>query len=72
MRAHENITVPIYIGTSWSIQGLHNCGTLGAFGAVSSKHRWLEVHGHKECEHYEHYYKPSVFRASTSTKDHPG
>jgi hypothetical protein len=47
-----NITVPIYIGGSWSTQGLHSRGTLGAFSAVSSTHRWLEVHGRKEWEHY--------------------
>jgi predicted acyl esterase len=48
----SQIKVPMYVGSSWSTQGLHNRGTQEGFKQSSSKHKWLEVHGRKEWEYY--------------------
>ena len=48
----SNIKVPMYVGASWSTQGLHNRGTLEGFRQSSSKDKWLEIHGRKEWEYY--------------------
>ena len=47
-----NIKVPMFVGASWSTQGLHNRGTLEGFKQAGSKDKWLEVHGRKEWEYY--------------------
>ncbi len=49
---HADIHVPMYVGASWSTQGLHNRGTIQAFRDASSKHKWIEIHGRKEWETY--------------------
>jgi predicted acyl esterase len=47
-----DIRVPMYVGASWSTQGLHNRGTLEGFRQASSKDKWIEIHGRKEWETY--------------------
>lgn len=46
------IEIPAYVVASWSDQGLHARGTLAAFEQLSSKHKFLEVHGRKKWETY--------------------
>jgi len=48
----EKIEVPMYVGTSWSTQGLHTRGCLEGFRQSASEYKWLEVHGRKEWEYY--------------------
>ena len=49
------IEVPAFIVASWSDHGLHTRGTLEAYKAISSKEKWLEVHGGKK---WGYYYDP--------------
>lgn len=49
------VTVPAYIVASWSDQGLHTRGTLEGFKRISSRHKWLTVHGRKK---WQYYYQP--------------
>ena len=51
----ESIETPAYIVASWSDQGLHTRGTLEVFKRISSKQKWLDVHGQKK---WAHYYRP--------------
>lgn len=51
----EAIDVPAYVVASWADQGLHTRGTLEAYKRISSKQKWLEVHGQKK---WAHYYRP--------------
>ncbi len=48
----SKIEVPAYVVASWSDQGLHTRGTLEGFKQMSSKHKWLEVHGRKKWEYF--------------------
>jgi uncharacterized protein len=48
----EAIRAPAYVVASWSDQGLHTRGTLEVFKRISSRHKWLEVHGQKKWAHY--------------------
>jgi predicted acyl esterase len=48
----SRIEVPAFVIASWSDQGLHTRGTLEAFNAISSEHKFLEVHGRKKWAHY--------------------
>jgi predicted acyl esterase len=48
----SKITVPAFITASWSDQGLHTRGTLEAFKKISSKDKWLRVHGRKKWQDY--------------------
>jgi predicted acyl esterase len=48
----SKITVPMYVGASWSTQGVHTRGTLEGFRQASSEKKWLEIHGRKEWETY--------------------
>jgi len=48
----SDIKVPLYAGTSWSTQGLHERGTIEGFEQASSTYKWLEIHGRKEWEYY--------------------
>lgn len=50
--ALETITVPAYVAASWPDHGLHTRGTLLGFEAISSPHKWLEVHGRQKLEWY--------------------
>ena len=46
------IKVPAYIVADWGDQGLHTRGTLLGFETISSKDKWLEVHGRKKWQYY--------------------
>jgi hypothetical protein len=48
----SRITVPMYVGASWSCQGLHTRGTIEGFRQASSAQKWIEIHGRKEWETY--------------------
>ena len=48
----EAIEAPIFIVASWSDQGFHTRGTLEAYKRVSSKQKWLDVHGRKKWAYY--------------------
>jgi uncharacterized protein len=48
----SKIEVPAYVVASWSDQGLHTRGTLEGFKRISSKQKWLEVHGQKKWEYF--------------------
>jgi len=51
----SRITVPAYVVASWTDQGLHTRGTLEGFKRMSSKQKWLEVHGRKK---WAYFYEP--------------
>ncbi|HWL46907.1 MAG TPA: CocE/NonD family hydrolase [Sphingomonadaceae bacterium] len=51
----EAIETPAYVVASWSDQGLHTRGTIEAYRRISSREKWLEVHGQKK---WAHYYRP--------------
>jgi len=53
----SKITVPAFVVASWTDQALHTRGTLEGFKKISSKEKWLMVHGRK---------KWSVFHAQES------
>ena len=44
--------VPAFVVASWSDQGLHLRGTLEAFNRISSRQKWLVIHGRKKWENY--------------------
>lgn len=48
----SNITVPAYIVADWGDFGLHTRGVLNGFAGISSKQKWLEVHGRKKWQYY--------------------
>jgi predicted acyl esterase len=48
----SKITVPALVVASWTDHGLHNRGTLEGFRQISSKHKWLIVHGRKKWWHF--------------------
>jgi len=51
----EAIEVPAFVVASWSDQGLHTRGTLEGYKRISSRQKWLEVHGRKK---WAYYYDP--------------
>ncbi|MEU7578563.1 CocE/NonD family hydrolase [Streptomyces sp. NPDC041068] len=51
----ESVEVPAYVVASWSNQGLHGRGTMEGFKRISSREKWLEVHGRKT---WQYYYEP--------------
>ncbi len=51
----SKVEVPAFVVASWSDQGLHTRGTLEGFKRISSKHKWLVVHGRKK---WQYYYQP--------------
>jgi predicted acyl esterase len=53
--ALERIQTPAYVVAGWADQGLHTRGTIDAFCAMSSKDKWLEIHGRKK---WAHFYDP--------------
>ena len=63
----EAITVPAYVVASWSDQGLHTRGTLEVFKRMSSKQKWLEVHGRKK---WHYFYLPSSVEKQRTFFDH--
>jgi uncharacterized protein len=44
----EDIEVPVFVAASWSDHGLHTRGSLEGFRRVSSRSKWLLVHGGKK------------------------
>jgi hypothetical protein len=51
----EKITVPAFVVASWSDHGLHTRGTFEGFKKISSKDKWLRVHGRKKwVDYYAH------------------
>ena len=65
--ALQDITTPAFVVASWSDQGLHTRGTLEAFKHMSSRQKWLEVHGRKK---WAHYYQPSSREKQRQFFDH--
>ncbi|MCS7138054.1 MAG: CocE/NonD family hydrolase [Candidatus Caldarchaeum sp.] len=48
----ERIEVPALICASWSDQGLHCSGSFRGFMKISSKNKWLYIHGRRKWEEY--------------------
>ena len=65
--ALEAIELPSYVIASWSDQGLHTRGTLEAFKRLSSREKWLEVHGQKK---WRYYYRPDRIEKQRQFFDH--
>lgn len=63
----EAIEVPAYVVASWSDQGLHTRGTLEGYERISSKQKWLEVHGRKK---WHYFYRPESVRRQREFFDH--
>lgn len=55
----KDIEVPAFVVASWTDQGFHTRGTLDCYRQISSKHKWLLVHGQKK---WGHYYNPENVR----------
>jgi hypothetical protein len=51
----ERIEVPAFVAASWSDQGFHTRGTIEVFRRISSREKWLYVHGQKK---WANYYRP--------------
>ncbi len=51
----SKIDVPAFVVAAWGDQGLHTRGTIEAFKRISSKDKFLEVHGRKK---WEYFYQP--------------
>ena len=52
----EQVVVPALVVASWGDQGMHTRGTLEGFSRISSKQKWLMVHGQKK---WKSFYEPS-------------
>ena len=61
------IETPAYIVASWTDQGFHTRGTLEVFRRISSRQKWLEVHGQKK---WANYYLPESRRKQRTYFDH--
>lgn len=48
----SKVTVPAFVVASWSDHGLHTRGALEGFKKISSKEKWLRVHGGKKWQDY--------------------
>ncbi len=48
----SRITVPALVVASWTDHGLHNRGTLEGFRKISSKEKYLIVHGRKKWQNF--------------------
>ncbi|KAE8377940.1 Alpha/Beta hydrolase protein [Aspergillus bertholletiae] len=46
------ITTPTYVVADWGDHGMHTRGTLNGFTGISSKEKWLEVHGRKKWRYF--------------------
>jgi predicted acyl esterase len=64
---YERIEVPAFVVASWTDQGLHTRGTLEGFKRISSKQKWLEVHGRKK---WAYYYEPESVQRLQEFFDH--
>ncbi len=56
----EEVDVPTYVVASWTDHGIHTRGTLEGFRRISSRDKYLEVHGQKKWARY--YWDESVAR----------
>jgi predicted acyl esterase len=63
----SKIEVPAFVVASWSDQGLHLRGTLEAFNRISSKDKWLAIHGRKK---WENYHQPDSVEKQRAFFDH--
>jgi uncharacterized protein len=63
----EAIGTPAWVVAGWADQGLHTRGTIEAWRRMSSKRKWLDVHGQKK---WAHYYKPSSRQRQGEFFDH--
>jgi predicted acyl esterase len=52
------VQVPAFVIASWSDQGLHTRGTLAAFEQISSREKYLQIHGRKK---WAYFHEPSTF-----------
>jgi hypothetical protein len=59
--------VPAYIVAGWGDHGLHTRGTIEGYRQISSKDKWLEVHGRKK---WEYYYQPESLERQKKFFDH--
>ena len=48
----SKITTPAYVVADWGDHGMHTRGTLNGFVGISSKDKWLEVHGQKKWRYF--------------------
>jgi hypothetical protein len=48
----HKITTPAFIVIDWGDHGMHTRGTLNGFMGISSKEKWLEVHGRKKWRYF--------------------
>jgi uncharacterized protein len=63
----EAIEIPAFVVASWSDQGLHTRGTLEGYKRISSRQKWLEVHGRKK---WGYYYEPESITKQRQFFDH--
>jgi predicted acyl esterase len=63
----SKIEVPAFVVASWADQGLHLRGTLEAFKRISSKDKWLVIHGRKK---WENYHQPDSVEKQRTFFDH--
>ena len=61
------IDVPAFVVASWADQGLHLRGTLEGFRKISSKHKWLLIHGRKK---WENFHQPDSVEKQRTFFDH--
>ncbi|GIJ88144.1 hypothetical protein Asppvi_007061 [Aspergillus pseudoviridinutans] len=53
------INVPAYVVADWGDHGMHTRGTLNGFMGISSKEKWLEIHGRKK---WRYFFEPESVR----------
>lgn len=63
----SKIDVPAFVVASWSDQGLHLRGTLEAFKRISSKQKWLQIHGRKK---WANFHDPESVEKQRTFFDH--
>jgi predicted acyl esterase len=63
----SKITVPAYVVASWTDQGLHTRGTMEGFKKLSSRQKWLEVHGRKK---WAYFYESESVKRQQAFFDH--
>jgi len=61
------IDVPAFVVASWSDHGVHTRGTLEGFKRISSREKWLEVHGGKK---WGYFYEPASVARQAMFFDH--
>jgi uncharacterized protein len=63
----SKIEVPAFVVASWADHGLHTRGTLEGFKQISSRDKWLEIHGRKK---WPYYYAPDCVKRLQEFFDH--